>query len=166
MGCGTGHFSLVIAGKVRHLTATDRSLEMLGLVKRRLDPLRNATVKMENCYHTSFSDGVFDVVFLGNVIHILGRPMDVLDESRRVTKPGGSIVLVDSTSYGMALRSKLIMGIRYLEKFGIPPRENRIVSPLEIAGLMEKAGFLVEKSKLISKETNVVCLKGRRESHE
>ena len=70
LGCGTGHFSLVIAGKIRHLTATDRSLEMLGLVKRGLDPLGNATVKMENCYHTSFSDGVFDVVFLGNVIQL------------------------------------------------------------------------------------------------
>jgi len=166
LGCGTGHFSSVVAGRVRRLTATDRSIEMLGLVKRRLDPLRNATVQMEDCFHTSFSDGVFDAVILGNVIHILGRPMDVLNESRRVLKPGGSIVLVDSTSHGMALRSKLAMVIRYLKKSGIPPKENRVVSPLEVAGLLEKSGFLVEESRLIKKETNVVCLRGRRDKHE
>ena len=166
LGCGTGHFSLVVAGKVKHLTATDRSIEMLGLVKRRLDSLRNTTVQMEDCYQTSFSDGVFDAVFLGNVIHILGRPMDILNESRRVLKPGGSIVLVDSTSHGMAVHSRLAMGIRYLKKFGIPPKENRIVSPVEVAGLLEKAGFFVEESRLISQETNVVCLKGRRDKYE
>ena len=166
LGCGTGHFSSVMAGRVRHLTATDRSIEMLGLVKRRLDPLRNTTVQMEDCYHTSFSDCVFDAVFLGNVIHILGRPIDVLNESRRVLKPGGSIVLVDSTSHGMTLRSRFAMGIRYLKKFGMPPKENRIVSPVEVAGLIEKAGFLVEESRLIEKETNVVCLRGRRNKHE
>jgi len=40
------------------------------------------------------------------------------------------------------------------------------VSPLEVAGLIEKAGFFVEESRLIEKETNVVCLRGRRDKHE
>jgi len=44
--------------------------------------------------------------------------------------------------------------------------EIRIVSPLEVAGLIEKAGFFVEESRLIEKETNVVCLRGRRDKHE
>ncbi len=162
LGCGTGHFSEAIAGKARHLTATDRSLEMLELVKRRLEPLKDVTVRREDCYHTSFPDGLFDVVFLGNVIHIVDRPVDVLIEGRRVLKPGGSIVLADSTSYGMTFRSKLAMGIRYLGKFGIPPKENRIVSPDDLARLLDAAGFLVEESRLIEKETHVVCLRGRR----
>ena len=38
----------------------------------------------------------------------------------------------------VALLSKLAMGIRYLKKFGIPPKENRVVSPLEVAGWLEK----------------------------
>ncbi len=88
--------------------------------------------------------------------------MDVLTEGYRVLKPGGSIVLADSTSYGMSFRSKLAMGIRYLGKFGIPPKENRIVSPDDLARLLDAAGFLVEESRLVEEETNVVCLRGRR----
>lgn len=162
LGCGTGHFSEAIAGKARHLTATDRSLEMLELVKRRLEPLKNITIKREDCYHTSFPDSLFDVVILGNVIHILSQPVNVLNESRRVLKHGGSILLVDATSYGMPFWSKLAMGMRYLRKFGIPPKENRIVSPDDLARLLGAAGFLVEESVLIQKETHVVCVRGRR----
>jgi len=163
LGCGTGHYSESIAGKASHLTATDRSLEMLELVKRKLGSLKNITIKKENCYHTSFPDGLFDVVFLGNVIHILSQPMNVLNESRRVLKHGGIILVADSTSYGMTFRSKLAMGIRYLRKFGIPPRKNRIVSPDDVVQLLEAAGFQVEESRLIQKETNVVCAKGRKQ---
>lgn len=161
LGCGTGHFSEGIAQKVRHLTATDMSSEMLELVKTRLEPFKNVTVKKEDCYHTSFPDSHFDVVFMGNVIHILSQPTGVLDESRRVLKPGGTIMLADSTSYGMRLCSKFGMGMRYLKKFGIPPRENRVVGPDDMTGLLESAGFLVEKSGLVEKETNVVCVRAR-----
>lgn len=73
------------------------------------------------------------MVFLGNVIHILGKPMQALTESRRVLKPGGRILVADATSCGMPFWSKLAMGIRYLKKFGLPPRENRIVGPGDVA---------------------------------
>ena len=86
LGCGTGYFSFVVGEKAAHLTATDGSSKMLFLAGRNLAPLKNTTVRMENCYHTSFSDNLFDAVFLGNVIHIVNRPMDVLNECHRCTE--------------------------------------------------------------------------------
>jgi ubiquinone/menaquinone biosynthesis C-methylase UbiE len=164
LGCGTGQFSEVIAGKARHLTAADGALEMLDVAKGRLAPFANAIVQTEDCYRSTFPDGIFDVVFLGNVIHILGQPMQALTESRRVLKPGGRILLADATSFGMPFWSKLAMGIRYLRKFGRPPKENRIVSPDDVAQFLDAAGFQVETSQLIQKETNVVCGKGRKKA--
>lgn len=162
LGCGTGHFSETIVEKAKHLTATDMSSEMLELAKRRLEPLKNVTVRKEDCYHTSFQENSFDAVFSGNLIHILGQPKVVLNESYRVLKDGGSIVLVDSTSHGMTFRSKCTMIIRYLNKFGIPPKENRVVSPYDMTCLLEGAGFLVEEARLFEKETSVVCVRGRK----
>ncbi|MBW1783182.1 MAG: class I SAM-dependent methyltransferase [Deltaproteobacteria bacterium] len=161
LGCGTGMYSMVIAEKAKHLTATDGSFEMLERVKERLSPFENVTIQREDCYYTSFPDGLFDVVFLGNVIHILGRPLEVLSESRRVLKPEGRILLVDFTSYKMPFWPKLAMHIRYLKKFGMPPKENRIMSPDDMAQLVEKTGFLVEAAELIEKETHVVCVRGK-----
>jgi len=164
LGCGTGQFSEAVAQKVRHLTATEAASEMLDVAKGRLSPFANVIVQVEDCYRTTFPDGTFDVVFLGNVIHILGQPMRALSESRRVLKPGGRILVADATSCGMPLWSKLAMGIRYLKKFGLPPRENRIVGPGDVARWLEAAGFQVEESRLIQKETNVVCVRGRKKT--
>jgi len=119
---------------------------------------------VEDCYRTTFTDGTFDVVFLGNVIHILGQPTQALTESRRVLKPGGRILVADATSRGLPFLSKLGMGIRYLRKFGKPPKENRIVSPDDVAQFLESADFHVEESRLIQKETSVVCARGRKKA--
>ncbi|MFO7600225.1 MAG: class I SAM-dependent methyltransferase [Candidatus Desulfacyla sp.] len=164
LGCGTGQFSEAVAQKARHLTATEAASEMLDVAKGKMSPFANVVVQMEDCYRTTFPDGTFDVVFLGNVIHILGQPMRALSESRRVLKPGGRILVADATSCGMPFWSKLAMGRRYLRKFGLPPRENRIVSPDDVAQFLEVAGFQVEESRLIQKETNVVCVRGRKKT--
>ena len=162
IGCGPGSFSLIIADRVRYLTATDGSPEMLELARRRLRTLDNVAILMEDCYHTSFADGSFDSVFLSNVIHIIRHPIDVVRECRRVLKDDGYIVMADVTSSGMKVRSKITMGVRYLIKFGLPPKEYRVMGPDDISGLVEQGGFLIEELKIIEKETNIVCLKGRK----
>jgi len=134
------------------------------VAKGRLSPFANVIVQVEDCYRTTFTDGTFDVVFLGNVIHILGQPMEALTESWRVLKPGGRILVADATSCGMPFWSKLAMGIRYLKKFGLPPRENRIVSMDDVSRWLEAAGFQVEESRIIQRETNVVCARGRKKA--
>lgn len=163
IGCGPGSFSVIIAERVRHLTATDGSPEMLELARTRLRASTNVDVLLEDCYHTSFPDGTFDSVFLSNVIHILRHPMNVVIECRRILKNDGCIVVADVTSSGMNFRSKLTMGIRYLKKFGLPPKGYRVMGPDDIAGLVEQGGFLIEEVKLIERETNIVCIKGRKQ---
>ncbi len=163
MGCGTGVFSSLIARKkVGSLTATDGSPAMVELARTRLRASDNVRVLLEDCYHTSFPDGSFDGIFLGNLLHILRSPTDTLKECLRLLRDNGSLVVVDATSSGMPLRSRIAMGIRYLKMFGLPPRENRIMTPDDITRMLEHGGFIVEESRLIEKETNMICLKGRK----
>ena len=162
LGCGTGLYSETVAGTVKHLIATDLSSEILEQAKDRLHGFDNVEVQKANCYHTSLPDNAFDVVFLGNVIHVVEDPVAVLQESHRVLRSGGDIVLVDSTWYGMPLWSKLGMALRYLSKFGIPPRQNRNLRPTEVAEMVEKVGFAVEELRVVGSETRAICLRGQK----
>jgi len=62
----------------------------------------------------------------------------------------------------MPILLKLATGLRYLRKYGVPPKQNRIMSPDDITQLAERASFVDVESKLIGRETRVICLKGEK----
>jgi hypothetical protein len=84
--------------------------------------------------------------------------------SFQILRPVGCIIVAAVTAYVMYFRSTLAIGIRYRQKFRILPKENRIVSPDDVAQFLEAAGFQVEESRLIQKESNVVCVSGRKKT--
>ena len=49
-----------------------------------------------------------------------------------------------------------------MRKWGRPAPYNRNVSPDELAGITKEAGFAVEDSILIGKDTKAVCLRGQK----
>jgi SAM-dependent methyltransferase len=162
LSCGTGVFSEMIADRVKYLTATDLAPEMIEKAKEKLSGYGNVEVQTEDCYETSFEDSGFDAVLLANLLHIVKEPVTVLKESARVLKDGGRILVVDYTGYGMPFLSKMSLGLRYLKKFGSPAPYNRSFSPDGLAQIVEGAGFVVEESGLIGKDTKAVCLRGRK----
>jgi ubiquinone/menaquinone biosynthesis C-methylase UbiE len=165
MGCGTGYYLAIIGSKVKHVTAMDISWEMLGQAKARLHGHPHIAVVMGNCYQTSFSDNIFDAVRIANMIHVVQAPLAVMMECSRVLQTQGRVVVIDYTSYRLSLLSKLGMAFRYLLKFGLPPSNNKILSPDDIATIAEEAGFQVEESILLGKGTNVACLRGRKKTY-
>ena len=91
----------MIADKVKHLTATDLAPEMVGKAEGKLSQFGNVEVQIEDCYDTSFEDNTFDALLMVNLLHIMKEPVTVLEESRRVLKDDGRVVIVDVTGYGM-----------------------------------------------------------------
>ena len=162
LGCGSGGFSEMIADKVKYLTATDLAPEMIEKAKEKLSQFGNAEVQIEDCYNTSFEDNTFDAVLMVNLLHIVGNPVLILKESRRVLNAGGRIEIVDVTGYGMGLFTKLGLGIRYLRRYGSPCSLSKNLSPDEVAAIAEEAGFVVEESELVGDDTKAVCLRGRK----
>ena len=162
LGCGTGFYSQMIAGGVRCLTATDLAPEMIEQAKKNLSQFSNVEVKLEDSYNTSFEDGAFDAILAVNLLHIVGNPVLILKESRRVLNAGGRIEIVDVTGYGMGLFTKLGLGIRYLRRYGRFCSLSKNLSPDELAAIAEEAGFVVEESELVGDDTKAVCLRGRK----
>ena len=161
LGCGTGIYSEMIADRVKYLTATDLSQHMIEKAKDKLNQLSNVEVRIADSYNTLFEDNMFDGVLLVNLLHIVKDPIAVLKESNRILKDNGRVVIVDFTGYGMPLLQKLRLGFRYLKTWGSPAPFNKNLSPDKLVEIVKEAGFAVEESKLIGKDTKAVCLRGK-----
>jgi hypothetical protein len=61
----------------------------------------------------------------------------------------------------MPFFSKMALGLRYLKRWGRPAC-SRNFSPDELAAIIKEAGFIVEESKLVEKDTKAVCLRGKK----
>ena len=165
-GCGAGLFTKVLAENASHVMATDLSDEMLAVARTQLKDWQNVTVEKADCERTVFPDEKFGSVFMANLIHVIENPSVALQESYRILKDGGLLLVIDYTAYGMRWFEKMKMGIRVLRKWGKwgkqPAYSKGNLSPDELCSLVESAGFKVEEVQLMGEKMKALYLKGRK----
>ena len=162
-GCGTGYFTKAIARNAESVIATDLSDEMVEVAGIRLGAFRNVSVRKADCENASFPSDMFDTVFMANVIHFLRNPSRALQESYRILKRGGLLLLVDYTGYSMKWSEKMKLGVRFVRKCGMPPRHGQTdLSPDELGSLVEGAGFTLEGIQVIGEKTKALYLRARK----
>jgi len=162
LGCGTGVYTELILPKTTQLVATDLSNELLILARKRLRNNPKVTIQNENCRATSFAPDAFDNAFMANLIHVVENPVQVLEECHRILKKGGVLIIVTYTNIGMRLLDKFKLGFRFLKVWGKPPKHTHIFSPEKLAALMERAGFVIQESKLIGNRSKAVFVVGKK----
>jgi ubiquinone/menaquinone biosynthesis C-methylase UbiE len=163
LGCGRGYFTKAIAGNATRILATDLSDEMVDAARSELSPFEHVTVQKADCEHTAFPAERFDTVLMVNVVHFIENPDKCLAESHRILKGGGVLLLADYTAYGMKWFQLMKMGIRFMQKWGMPPRyAQRGVSPDGLRSLVEGAGFHIEESQVVGDQIRALYLKGRK----
>jgi ubiquinone/menaquinone biosynthesis C-methylase UbiE len=164
LGCGRGYFTKAIARNATQVLATDLSDEMVEAARTQLREFQNIAVQKADCKDTAFPSGRFDTVVMVNVVHFIENPDRCLQESYRILKAGGVLLLADYTGYGMKWFEIMKMGMRFLKKWGMPPRyaQKGSLLPDELGSLVESAGFKVEEVQLIGDQTRALYLKGRK----
>jgi len=163
LGCGAGFYTKVLAANASHVMATDLSDEMLAVARTQLKDLQNVTIEKADCEKTDFPDGRFGSVFMANLIHLIENPSITLQESYRILKDGGLLLIVNYTGYGMKLFEMMKMGIRFLRRWGKPPAYSKSkLSPDELCSLVESAGFKVEEVQLMGDKIKGLYLRGRK----
>jgi ubiquinone/menaquinone biosynthesis C-methylase UbiE len=101
---GTGEQARAFAQKCRKVVGVDLSEAMLRVARAKSGPA-NLTYVEADATHLPFDDGSFDVATISFALHEMpaGIRETVLEQMVRVTKPNGTLVIVD---YGLP-RSRL-----------------------------------------------------------
>ena len=101
VGTGTGRIAELFAQAASHITALDKSPEMLRLARTRLQhlPAGHVSLVQGDFAQLPFAEGSFDTVLFHQVLHYALAPQAVLAEAARVTAPGGRIVIVDFAAH-------------------------------------------------------------------
>lgn len=148
VGVGTGMEHIALQQRVERyglVVGCDLARGMLECTRQRV-----ATPLCENdATMLPFQSWQFDRLFsayMVDLIPLLEIPQ-VLAEFRRVLRPGGHVVLVSLTE-GVDLPSRLfVAGWKLLYRFD--PLRLGGCRPLQLAGLLKQAGFMVERRVIV-----------------
>ncbi len=95
LGCGYGRVLRRLVSKARMVIGIDTSLASLLLAQQMLDDVSNCQLIEMNALHLGFQDHVFDLVacIQNGISAFHVNQKDLIQESIRVTKPGGTILI-------------------------------------------------------------------------
>lgn len=101
VGTGTGRMAELFADRADHVTALDKSPEMLRVARARLDKLPSGSVELLQGDFTALplADARFETVLFHQVLHYAQEPELVLAEAARVTREGGRVAIVDFAAH-------------------------------------------------------------------
>lgn len=101
VGTGTGRMAELFSPHATHVTAFDKSPEMLRIARARLQhlPTGGVTLVQGDFTDLPFADGAFDTLLFHQVLHYAQAPELVLAQAARVTRAHGRIAVVDLAAH-------------------------------------------------------------------
>jgi phosphatidylethanolamine/phosphatidyl-N-methylethanolamine N-methyltransferase len=96
VGVGTG-INASLYPRHCHVTGIDFSALMLERARERVAKkgVKNVRLQEMDAANLTFPDGSFDIVYAPYVISVVSDPVRVVNEMRRVCRPGGKIVILN-----------------------------------------------------------------------
>jgi ubiquinone/menaquinone biosynthesis C-methylase UbiE len=139
VGCATGRLLLRLATTgAGHLCGTDLAPRILEAAREKLAQAGvRADLRPSDAEdHLPWPDRSFDVVTLTGVLHHFFRPLEALQEIRRVLRPGGRLILIDP-GFFPAVRQLINLYLRWNPHDG----DFRFYSSTMAAGIVRSVGF-------------------------
>jgi ubiquinone/menaquinone biosynthesis C-methylase UbiE len=98
IGCGAGHLSFALCTQVAHVIALDASAEMLEVVRKQASVrnLSQVETRQASAGALPFDDAAFDIVGTRYSAHHWLDIEKAIGEMRRVLRPGGHALLIDT----------------------------------------------------------------------
>lgn len=107
LGAGTGRHVIFLSKLGLDVTGIDLSEDMLGECRKRADELNlEPELHQMDAHDLKFPNDSFDTVYCDRAFKFFDNPRKVLDEVRRVLKPGGKFIAFMVSPHMAARRSK------------------------------------------------------------
>lgn len=151
LGCGDGQLSARLAAGGARVTGVDASAEMTAAARA-----RGITAEHGAAERLPFADASFDAVFSNAVLHWVRDQDAMMDEVRRVLRPGGRFV-AEMGGHGnvAAIRVALIAVLERHGHGGLEDEVNYYPTPEAYTRRLEGHGFTVERMELIPRPTRL-----------
>jgi len=168
---GTGAQAFAFAEKVREVIGVDLSEEMLRIARRK-NRFPNVKFQQGDATHFPFGDASFDASCVSFALHEmpLSIRQQVIREMARVTKPGGTVIVVD---YGLP-RNRVMSWLAYhvVKLYEPDPYAGFVRS--DVAALLEGAGIslkdhhpaLLGVAQIVTARTNEALLRTHPDGHD
>ncbi len=138
-GCGSGRFLTPLSKDLR-IVGTDFSKGLLGKAKK---DAPDAPLCLADVEHLPLKDGIFDTVLSVRVLQHVASQKEAIKELSRVTKKGGTIIVL---AYNNLTLHALYKWIRQkLKNWKWYPDD--YCSPWELKKMLSKAGVSVVKTR-------------------
>ena len=135
--CGTGTITAAIAPACARVVATDYSEGMLKQARKKLARFPHVVVEQADITDLHYADDSFDAVVAANVIHLLPEPGDALKELKRVTRPGGTIIV---PTYVIPKKRAHTIFLKLISRCGIHFQEH--FDPSSYRAFFERMGYV------------------------
>jgi ubiquinone/menaquinone biosynthesis C-methylase UbiE len=141
VGTGTGALAFALAPRVREVVAVDSDSAMLA--QARVAAPDNVEVLEADAARLPFDDFSFDVGATLRTLHHVRRPEVAVSELVRVTRPGGTLLVVDQTAPVDPLAALA------LNRFEIArdPSTTRILSDGDLRALFDANGLVLRRAE-------------------
>jgi ubiquinone/menaquinone biosynthesis C-methylase UbiE len=145
LGCGAGHASFAVAPHAASVTAYDLTAQMLAVVEREAEArkLPNIATVQGMAEELPFPDAHFECVISRYSAHHWRDVTVALREVRRVLKPVGRVLLIDSVGGETPLLDTHLQAVEILRD----PSHIRNYSSREWLALFREAGFIATVRK-------------------
>jgi ubiquinone/menaquinone biosynthesis C-methylase UbiE len=142
-GTGTGALAFAVAPLVREIVAVDLVAELLDEGRRRSAEFPNVSFVEGNAMRLAFDDDAFDLAGTLRTLHHVPRPELVVAELARVTRPGGSVLIVDQLAPVDPL-----LGVE-LDRFerARDPSHTRTLPDIDVRAFLEANSLVLLRSR-------------------
>jgi ubiquinone/menaquinone biosynthesis C-methylase UbiE len=143
VGAGAGAFAFAIAPRVREVVAVE--LDEALAARARADAPKNVEVVVADGEHLPFERASFDLAGTLRTLHHTPRPELLVAELARVTRPGGTILIVDQLAPADPLVGLELTRFEHARD----PSTTRVLADADLRGLFDSNSLKLLREEVI-----------------